>query len=111
LTHPWSFFDQFVFFPPMSPLCLACRSRQLSPRIWMTWAWWSSRSSIALFKVNTGCREQEVCSLRWDWEIDAPDPDTSVFLIPEEWIKNGEERLVVLNKVAKSVVESVRGQN
>ena len=24
---------------------------------------------MALFKVNTGCREQEVCKLRWDWEI------------------------------------------
>jgi integrase len=22
---------------------------------------------MCLFKVNTGCREQEVCQLRWDW--------------------------------------------
>jgi integrase len=66
---------------------------------------------MALFKVNTGCREQEVCSLRWDWEIDVPELETSVFLIPEERVKNGEERLVVLNKVAKSIVESSRGQN
>ena len=66
---------------------------------------------MALFKVNTGCREQEVCSLRWDWEIEVPELDTSVFLIPEEWVKNGEERLVVLNRVAKSVVDSMRGQN
>ena len=66
---------------------------------------------MALFKVNTGCREQEVCSLRWEWEIDVPELDTSVFLIPEERVKNGEERLVVLNNVAKSVVESVRGQD
>jgi len=66
---------------------------------------------MALFKVNTGCREQEVCSLRWEWEIDVPELETSVFLIPEERVKNGEERLVVLNKVAKSIVESVRGQN
>lgn len=68
-------------------------------------------AKMALFKVNTGCREQEVCSLRWEWEIDVPELDTSVFLIPEERVKNGEERLVVLNKVAKSIVESVRGQN
>jgi integrase len=66
---------------------------------------------MALFKVNTGCREQEVCSLRWEWEIDVPELETSVFLIPEERVKNGEERLVVLNKVAKSIVESARGQN
>lgn len=66
---------------------------------------------MALFKVNTGCREQEVCSLRWDWEIYVPELDTSVFLIPEERVKNGEERLVVLNRVAKSIVESTRGLN
>lgn len=22
---------------------------------------------MALFKVNTGCREQEICAMRWDW--------------------------------------------
>jgi integrase len=64
---------------------------------------------MALFKVNTGCREQEVCGLRWDYEVKVPELDTSVFLIPKEQVKNGEERLVVLNRVAKSVVESVRG--
>ena len=64
---------------------------------------------MALFKVNTGCREQEVCGLRWDYEVKVPELDTSVFLIPKEQVKNGEERLVVLNRVAKSVVESLRG--
>ncbi len=24
---------------------------------------------MCLYKVNTGCREQEVCQLRWDWEV------------------------------------------
>jgi integrase len=33
----------------------------------------------------------------------------ALFIIPGEQIKNGEERLVVLNRVAKSVIESVRG--
>lgn len=64
---------------------------------------------MALFKVNTGCREQEVCGLRWDYEVKVPELDTSVFFIPKEQAKNGEERLVVLNRVAKSVVESLRG--
>jgi integrase len=27
---------------------------------------------MALYKVNTGCREQEACKLRWDWEIATP---------------------------------------
>ena len=72
---------------------------------------------MAMFKVNTGCREQEVCKLRWDWEIAVPELDTSVFLIPAGFggrretsgVKNGEDRLVVLNGVAKSVIEKQRG--
>jgi len=64
---------------------------------------------MALFKVNTGLREQEVCGLKWEYEVKVPELDTSVFIIPGERIKNGEERLVVLNRVAKSVVESLRG--
>jgi len=63
---------------------------------------------MILFKVNTGCREQEVCSLRWEWEVKVPELDTSVFLIPASEVKNREERLVVLNRVAKSVVDEMR---
>ncbi|WP_256657970.1 tyrosine-type recombinase/integrase [Pseudomonas sp. LP_4_YM] len=73
--------------------------------------------TMALFKVNTGCREQEVCKLRWDWEISVPELGTSVFLIPADFggrharsgVKNGDERLVVLNNVAKSIIERQRG--
>jgi len=64
---------------------------------------------MALFKVNTGCREQEVCRLKWEYEVKVAELGTSVFVIPAEGVKNGEERLVVLNPVAKSVVESLRG--
>ena len=64
---------------------------------------------MALFKVNTGLREQEVCRLRWDYEVKVPELDTSVFIIPGERVKNGEERIVVLNRVARSVIDSVRG--
>ena len=64
---------------------------------------------MALFKVNTGCREQKVCQLKWEQEVRVPELNTSVFLIPADQVKNGEERLVVLNRVAKSVVESLRG--
>lgn len=66
---------------------------------------------MALFKVNTGCRENEVCSLRWAWEVKIPQLDTSLFLIPGERVKNGEDRLVVLNRVAKSVIDEMRGQH
>ncbi len=72
---------------------------------------------MALFKVNTGCREQEVCKLRWEWEIAVPELGTSVFLIPDGFggrheksgVKNGEERLVVLNEVARKIIEGQRG--
>ena len=64
---------------------------------------------MALFKVNTGTREQEVCQLRWDWEVEVSELETSVFLIPAEIVKNKEDRVVVLGKVAKSVVDSQRG--
>jgi len=35
--------------------------------------------------------------------------NTSVFLIPGQLVKNGDERLVVLNRIAKSVVDAQRG--
>ena len=38
-----------------------------------------------------------------------PATGTSVFIIPGTLIKNGDERLVVLNRIAKSVVEARRG--
>ena len=64
---------------------------------------------MALFKVNTGCREHEVCSLRWDWEIEIPELKTSVFSIPAGMVKNREERLVILNRIASRVVDEMRG--
>lgn len=66
-------------------------------------------SRMCLFKVNTGCREQEVCRLKWAYECQVPELDTSVFIIPADKVKNREERLVVLNRIAKSIVESQRG--
>ena len=64
---------------------------------------------MALFAVNTGCRDQEICNLKWEWEIKVP--EGSVFLIPEWRVKNREERLVVLNKIAHQVIEEVRGMH
>lgn len=72
---------------------------------------------MALYKVNTGCREQEVCKLRWEWEIRVSELETSVFLIPPGFggrhdkagVKNGDERLVVLNRVVMSVIDGQRG--
>lgn len=68
-------------------------------------------AEMALFAVNTGCRESEICALRWEWEMPIPQLDTSVFLVPGEFVKNGDERLVVLNRIARSVVEAQRGKH
>ena len=66
---------------------------------------------MALFAVNTGCRDQEICSLKWEWEVTIPELNTSVFIIPGTNVKNGDDRLVVLNKVACTVINEVRGQH
>ncbi len=66
---------------------------------------------MCIFKVTSGSREQEVCKLRWDWEIEVPELNTSVFIVPGNLVKNREDRLIVLNRYAKSVIDEVRGQN
>jgi len=47
-------------------------------------------AEMALFTVNTGCRDQEVCGLRWSWEVAVPSLKTSVFIVPSERVKNGD---------------------
>jgi len=74
---------------------------------------------MALFAVNTGCREQEVVQLRWRWEIRVPEIGASVFLIPHDFggrtpasgVKNREDRLVVLNETAARVIDGCRGRH
>ncbi|MEM7704833.1 MAG: site-specific integrase [Pseudomonadota bacterium] len=69
---------------------------------------------MALYKVNTGCRQKEVCQLRWNWEVAVPELGTSVFVLPSNRdfrTKNGRERLVLLNTLAREVVEEQRGKH
>ncbi|MCH9026350.1 MAG: tyrosine-type recombinase/integrase [Gammaproteobacteria bacterium] len=68
-------------------------------------------AEMALFAVNTGCRDAEICNLRWYWEVKVPTLDTFVFIVPGEFVKNGDDRLVVLNNIAKSVVNARRGKH
>jgi hypothetical protein len=42
----------------------------------------SHLTQMALHKVNTSCREQEVCSLQRDWEVQVPTLETFVFIVP-----------------------------
>ncbi len=74
---------------------------------------------MALFKVNTGLRAQGVSWLRWDWEFAIPELNTSIFITPGKPVqyedglwkgeKNKEDQVVVLNRVAKSVINGQRG--
>ena len=66
--------------------------------------------SMALFDLNTGARDEVVCGLKWGWEIEIPELETSVFLIPKESVKGRKrDRILVCNKVAKQVIDAQRG--
>ena len=66
---------------------------------------------MALFKVNTGTREQEVTGLRWNWQVSIPELKTSLFVVPGEGVKNAEDRLVVMNAQARAVINRQRGKS
>ena len=66
---------------------------------------------MALYKVNTSCRDAEACHLRWDLEVEVHELNTIFFIIPDVFVKNGDERLVVLNSLAKLVIEGIRGNS
>lgn len=66
---------------------------------------------MALFTVNTGCPDREVCRLRWEWEVQVPEIESTVFIVPGQFVKNGQDRVVILNRIAKEVVERQRGNH
>ena len=67
---------------------------------------------MVLFALNSGVRDDVVCSLQWAWEIKVPELGISVFEVPREHVKGRRRaRVVVCNSVAQSVIESVRGQH
>lgn len=76
---------------------------------------------LADFGVNTGIREAMICGLRWDWEIKVPELGVSVFIVPGtrrryasgDWpgTKTKTDYLVVLNRIARAIVEEQRGKH
>lgn len=66
-------------------------------------------AEMVLFALHTGLRDQEICGMRWDHECKVSGLDTSVFIISEARAKNERERIVPLNAVARSIVQSRRG--
>jgi len=60
----------------------------------------------AQFAVNTGVRKAELFGLKWKDKIDIPGLDTFVFILRDT--KNGKDRAVICNSLAR---ESVGSQN
>ena len=72
-------------------------------------------SRMALFDLQCGARDEVVCGLRWEWEVIIPELDIMTFIVPAEWVKGQRgkktDRVLVCNSVARSIVDSVRGQH
>ena len=69
-------------------------------------------AKMVLFDLNTGVRDEVVCSLRWEWEIPIPELGVSVFDIPRESVKGRKRnRVLVCNTVAQSIIEAQRGKH
>lgn len=67
---------------------------------------------MALFTLNTGARDDVVCNLRWEWEIQIPELGISVFEVPRAHVKGRQRsRVLICNSVAQSVIEACRGQH
>lgn len=71
---------------------------------------------MALFMLNTGARDDVVCRLRWDWEIETEvrGERVSVFEVPFDptQVRKKSKRefdYVVCNSVAQSIVDAQRG--
>lgn len=64
---------------------------------------------MVLFALNTGARDDNVCALRWEWEVPVPELGRSVFLIPSAEFKGKRSHVLILNDAAWSVVEDCRG--
>lgn len=103
--------------PTITMLPLVGHQRDPSPISWATQRAMLPRlpthlARMVLFTLNTGVRDNVVCSLRWEWEIQVPELGCSVFEVPRENVKGGQRsRVVVCNSVAQSVIEACRGQH
>lgn len=67
--------------------------------------------SMALFAINTGLRDENVCGLRWEWETPIPEVGRSVFIVPADDFKTAVNHVAILNDAAWRIVEAQRGQH
>lgn len=68
-------------------------------------------AEMALFALNTGLRDQEICGMKWADECRVNGLEATVFIISEARAKNEHERVVPLNSIAQSIVTGRRGNN
>lgn len=66
---------------------------------------------MVLFALNTGARDENVCGLRWEWEIPVAEAGRSVFVIPAAEFKTKRDHVLILNDVAWSIVQEQRGKH
>lgn len=64
-----------------------------------------------LFALNTGARDDNVCGLRWAWEVKVPELKRSVFVIPAAEFKGKRDHVLILNDAAWDIVETCRGMH
>lgn len=110
-NQPW-----LPIAPPLLDMPKNPHARAPYPLAWdeqrLLFSWLPKHlAEMALFKVNTGTRESEVCGLQWEWEQKVPELSTSVFVIPGGHVKNAEDRLVVMNETARAVIDARRGEH
>ena len=60
------------------------------------------------FALHTGMRSTELCQAQWGWEVEVPELGVSVLVLPATFAKNGEERVIVLNSVARRILDEQR---
>lgn len=66
---------------------------------------------MVLFTVNTGARDENVCGLKWAWEVAVPEVDRSVFVVPAAEFKGKRPHVLILNDVAWRIVQEQRGRH
>src|SRR5437867_12287108 len=66
---------------------------------------------MALFGVNTGLRDANLCGLQWSWEVPIAELSRSVFVIPAQAFKSRRAHVVIVNDAAWSIIETQRGKH
>jgi integrase len=64
-----------------------------------------------VFAINTGVRKEELFGLRWEDEVRLPELGDDIFVLILNRTKNGMQRAVIPNSIARRCVDNMRGQN